>query len=461
NMASTQKDYKVTLKNETLFANVLYGLSKVGRNTTSGLLYCISKIKLTPTSSSKTMEYRHALTDVRKRLRLLDSIALLLAFTPGDVAATGMLQEGNQVTIYWAKTDGAPLTIEGRQYVEALEQSFRTSKSLTEPLEVVIPMCKKNILHRINKLLKLLDMTKSNNLFDLTSASERRAEELRSFLAQKKLISPDMSLVATLDSFAREAATLTADSSTFSIQRIVTLASHMTSLSGGKSLEDVPGVSQYRYHRLQKIGDYHVACGRILKAILKRSPAMRDSLRLERLIPPATKCITIHTETIRALNGFAADHAVEPIATFEDLQQVHRDADPGVAGTREIQSTQHCELTVGLTLWQKKQDKQSAGALEIGCSKARCYYCDYFIWKFNEWARRQPQVNQIITSAYSEKRTNGWVMPKCPPEVETQVLNHVDGLVYDVCSNVAMYDSSPGGKGYPEVIDPRAIFQWE
>ena len=447
-MASTQEEYKVTLKNDSLFANVLYGLSNV---------------RLAATDGSNSMEYRNSPIGVRKHVTLLDGIALLLVFkASGDVAATGMLQEGNQVTICWAKNDRTQLTNEERQYVQELERSFRTSQSATNPFELVIQMCRKKILSRIKKLVKTLDV-KSANVFDLSSSSDPRTEDLRNYLVHKNAIMGDEPLVKFLDRFADAAANLTANSSTKDFRRVVICAGHLT--GPAKNLEDVPGVTPYRYHRLRKVGDYYSACVQIVKTLAKRSPAVRENLQLKQLTPPAMKTITVHGETVRALNAFAAQYDVKPIPNFDDLQRFQMYANRGTQGTREIKSTQHCELTVGLTLWQKRQDKRIAGAVEVGCSKASCYYCDFFARRFNEWALRQSQVNQIVTSGYHGKFVNGWLMPECPREVEAQVLDHVGNLVYDVFNSVTgpkmksdsrslsstMYDQSPGEEFFEDV----------
>ncbi|KAI4170238.1 MAG: hypothetical protein LQ343_005121 [Gyalolechia ehrenbergii] len=445
-MASTQKEYKVTLKNATFFANLLYGLSNVRHASSVG---------------SKSEEYLNASDSVRKQVTLLDGISLLLVFrASGDVAATGMLQEGNQVTIYWAKNVRTPLTNEERQYVEALERCFRTSESAFHPIELVIPMCRRKILSRIKKLVKVLDM-ESTNVFGLLSSSDRHTEDFRKYLVRKRIIR-DAPLFEALDRLAKAAADLTDNSSTRDVRRVVVFASYLT--GPGMNLGGVPGVNPYLFHRLRKVGDYHSACVQIVNTLAKLSPAIRQNFSLQQLTPPAMKSITVYGDTIRALNTFSVHYDVTPIASFQDLQQAYKYASPAVPQSNEIKSTQHCELTVALTLWQKKQNKGVAGPLKVGCSKASCYYCGFFARRFNEWAGRQSQVNQIVTSGYHGKYVNTWLMPTCPPEVEAQILDHVGNLVYDVFNSVTgpkrksdsrslsstMYGQSPGDESLDE-----------
>ncbi|KAL9026283.1 MAG: hypothetical protein Q9196_005031 [Gyalolechia fulgens] len=321
-MATGEKEpYKVTFKNATFFANALYGLSNVSHASSDG---------------SESQQYRDSPHPVRKHVALLDAISLLLVFrASGDVAATGMLQESDQVTIYWAKNDRNPLTNNERQYVVTLERSFRTSASATKPIKIVIPMCRRKILSRIKKLLKVLDM-ESTNVFGLLSSSDRNAEDLRKYLVRKRRMN-DEPLIETLNRFVKAAADLTANSSIRDIRRVIKFACHLT--RPRKNLGRVPGVSPYCFYRLRKVGDYYSACLRIVNNLAKLSPAMRKNFSLELLTPPAMESITVHGETIRALNTFSAHYDVAPIADFEDLQQVYMYALPGVDQDKEIKST--------------------------------------------------------------------------------------------------------------------------
>ncbi|KAL9031050.1 MAG: hypothetical protein Q9196_000883 [Gyalolechia fulgens] len=412
-MGSNEKEFKVTLKNDTFFANALYGLSNVSHASTDG---------------SETQDYRESPHAIQKHVALLDSISLLLVFRPsGDVTATGMLQEGNQVTIYWAKNDRNPLTADEDNYVQQLEKAFRESESTAEPIRIVIRMCKRKILSRIKKLVKVLH-SQSTNFFGLSS-SDGYAEDFRKYLVRTGVIA-DKPLIKVLDLLVEAAARLTVYSSDKDIQQVVVCASYLVRIPD-MNLGGIPGINPYHFYKLRKVGDYYSACLLIVKT-LANNPIIKKNFLLEQVKPPPIKSITVYGETVRALNTFLLYYNVTPISSFEDLKKVYRNTIPGIQGNKEIKSTQHCELTVALALWEKRQKQGIAGALEVGCSKASCYYCSVFVRRFNEWAKRQPQVNQIVTSGYHAKYVNGWLMPTYPSEVVDQVLDHVGNLVYDV-----------------------------
>ncbi len=49
----------------------------------------------------ETFTFKHS-SDVRRRVVLLDCIALLLAYEKGDAVATGLRYESNQYTVVWS-----------------------------------------------------------------------------------------------------------------------------------------------------------------------------------------------------------------------------------------------------------------------------------------------------------------------------------------------------------------------
>lgn len=102
---------------------------------------------------------RKSLPDQEKHLRLLDAIALLLVTeAKSDVAAVMFEQTAHEVIFYYSKN--RPSTSLERQYLEQVRQIALTVPDINECamqlLDRVIPMCRKKIVSRLQRLSRCI-----------------------------------------------------------------------------------------------------------------------------------------------------------------------------------------------------------------------------------------------------------------------------------------------------------------
>ncbi|KAI4137734.1 MAG: hypothetical protein L6R39_007131 [Caloplaca ligustica] len=417
----SQKTYSTTLIDEEVLANVIYGLSNVQHQANAG---------------SGLKPYAFAAKHVRDCVDMLNGIALLLVYEEsGDVVATGLNQDGAKYTLYWAKNDTVQPTVAQRDYLTRLETCFKSSDNAVDALTLVVTMCKKKIISRVKKMTRTIRENAQGpaNVFGVDKFC-RKTEELRRHLVMNNVMM-DHELHVALDNFFTYAEKLTNASTTHEICRVLFVAYWLT--GPRPNLEWLKGVYAPVLHRVRKVGDYHRACVRVMVVLHRMGTNMRSNFSIVQIPPPPAKNVSVLAETIKALNIWADHFPAEPIETFDDLKEVYPGAREGSPGLRSVKISQHCELTLGLYLWKIRDSaRQSAGAIEIGCSKSSCLYCGLFIEKFNEWALKQPQVRKMVTCSRHCKYIDGWAMPRCPPEVSVGVLEEIGNKIDDVFINV-------------------------
>lgn len=375
---------------------------------------------------------------------MLDGIALLLVFKPGgDCIATGMHQEGSTYTIYWAKNNNVPATVPQLTYLSQLKQAFKTSNDPMDALNAAIPMCERKMLSRVKRLDTAIQELAlgSKNVFGI-KVSDLENEALRIHLMEAYGMKNEP-LEDGLDRFARAVKQLNKNSSAKDFQEVICFAYFLTG-----PRHKLTKIARHIVHRIRKVGDYYGVCVRITAMLKRQHPSTRSNFTIQQLFPPPFQILKVPGNTVEALNVFA-DHyktIIKRIEDFDELKAVFETAQPGSqGGTIDSRITQHCELTVGLYIWKLKADRQAPGNIEVGCSKACCFYCEKFMEKFNEWAKRQQQVRRIMTSARHGKYVAGWAMPNCDEEVSKSVLEYIGGILNEVIDEVTGPRRNSGG----------------
>lgn len=76
--------------------------------------------------------------------------------------------------------------------------------------------------------------------------------------------------------------------------------------------------------------------------------------------------------------------------------------------------------------------ERKGGLIEIGCSKASCFWCHIYLKQLNEHLLNSDPNIKIITFANHGKRTKGWLMPEGQEAVGESVLQEIGYLIEDV-----------------------------
>ncbi|KAL8926544.1 MAG: hypothetical protein Q9208_002871 [Pyrenodesmia sp. 3 TL-2023] len=410
--------YSTALQNPTLLAQIIYGLSNLHTRSPYP-----PPLHIRPSPICKTLTWHSGL-------------ALLFVYAPGEAAATGMVQAGFKYTLYWAKNNGdAVPTAREREYHGALERAFKTSDYGRDAVMVAVSMCKRKVLSRVRKLSEVLRFWAGpgggkKNAFGI-DGEDQKGEEVRRWLKTKHA-AVDGPLGVMLDGFAEGVGELDERSDDDDeVWRVLYLA-HCV-MAARPEIETVGGARREVLHRVAKVAEYVRVCFETVRVLFKTDPKVRESFRLEQLRGPEVREVAVHRETVRAINTWAEWQPVTKIGRFEDIQgtTLYGRADKGGDWERNpvkvIRATQHCEITVGLHLWNLSQAGKCT-AVEVGCSKVSCFYCQRFLEEFNMWAKRQPKRKAITTLVFQGKYgkvVDEWAMPKCSEEVEKGVLEIV------------------------------------
>ena len=104
-----------------------------------------------------------------------------------------------------------------------------------------------------------------------------------------------------------------------------------------------------------------------------------------------------------------------------------------------VKFSQHCELTVGLHILNERISSsrwESDVNIEVGCSKATCFWCYTFINAMNHHSART-HLYKIIPRATHGKAVNGWLLPQTPEEVRTDFLESLGTEMQNVFDELA------------------------
>ena len=198
--------------------------------------------------------YWHMTKKDVERVAILDGLALLLVFaSQGDVAAVSYWHSGDEFNILWAKNQPVDNSSQ-LQYIEELLQKAKDGIETKELLNMVIPMCKEKIFHRVQKLAKSFGVSLANQRkedFNLWGFNKTK-EPFRKLEAALKRAGwlEDLSTIERLDDFTRSIGLITKTSATREFSIILRFA-WTVSVDG---LEEVLKGSQARY--LNKLSDY-------------------------------------------------------------------------------------------------------------------------------------------------------------------------------------------------------------
>ncbi|KAL8725642.1 MAG: hypothetical protein Q9166_007219 [cf. Caloplaca sp. 2 TL-2023] len=430
--ASRVRDY---LSDPTRFANTLFAISQT--EFTSSI------------SRSDSDAYRDADPDtVKKHIDLLDSLALILVYEAGsDVVATGLKIEDGNYTVCWAKNSQGNPSFREISYLSNLEKAFKRMALPTETLNIIIPMCKKKIISRMKKLTKALENPatprtafafSTTNPFKITTHMNPQAEKVRQYLIQMGRIGKDIELDTVLNKFASDVKSLTPNSSVADVAQVIDIAYRLSLNLESTTLETIPGCDKYEFKKIRKIGSYLSTCVTVYSTLYSH-PQFRPGFRIEQIQVPSTPRVEISTNTVEALNVWANYFNLPRIEDFEEMKTCYPKAQSGKYGSQTQQMHQHCELTVGLSLWKRKQDHHIPGPVEIGCSKASCYYCALYLQFLNERSERMTNYNPIILRGVHEKCIHGWSMPADSEfdDVRDRFFNKIGDVMHSIMYNVS------------------------
>ncbi|KAL9035852.1 MAG: hypothetical protein Q9180_004628 [Flavoplaca navasiana] len=418
----TLQPYHITLANQTLFENVTYA---------------INQVHFTGVPTSNTHAYDIAHPSVQKHVSLLDHIALLLVFkAKGDVVATGLLRERASFTLVWAKNSSYLTSSPEQNYLASLLRAFVELQQPAQILKVVVGMCKVKILTRVKKLVNAAPRVgdQSRNFFSVLEW-DTKTEAMGDYLVQIGAMR-DQTLADGLDNFLAAARQLRTDSGVESFVNVLVFSYWLSLNYTGPKLDAVPGVNPILFRRVKKLGAWLQACIVIRGEVEKLSPAVRQGIKLRQLTPPSPAAHRPYRDTIRALNTWTVRYNLERFENFQVVRDFYPKASPGTPGPDpevEIAAAQHCELTVGLDLWRALVYRKQRQTIEIGCSKASCYYCKLWIEEFNKWVTGQHLPNKMVLRGQHDKFVLGWAMPSnSPAKVRDGVLEGIGKVMQEI-----------------------------
>jgi hypothetical protein len=193
----------------------------------------------------------------------LDGLALLFVFrAKGDVVATSYWQTANKLILLWAKNEPVD-DLKQFQYIEELLSNVKQGTDAADLLNIVIPMCREKIFHRVKKLAKSFDESQTgpkrekSNLWQFDETKEPH-QRLEAGLREAGWLEEHESVIEKLDDFTRFVDTVTKASEVEAFWQIIYFSCCVTS---AVNLGDILARSQFRY--LSKLGDY----ARILKRL--------------------------------------------------------------------------------------------------------------------------------------------------------------------------------------------------
>ncbi|KAL8669966.1 MAG: hypothetical protein Q9168_005469 [Polycauliona sp. 1 TL-2023] len=436
-----RQPFHVTLANQSTFENALYAIEKVHDSELPG--------ETSDTSLYEDMcwgMYARRGKPIRRRVKVMDHLARLLVYDKGDVVATALLWEPNGLTVLWAKNQKYIPSDQETEYLSGLETGYRELQRQRRIFELVIGMCKKKILARIQKLVKAsaLAMGQSKNFFCIAEGHPQ-TEAVRQFLDKYEFVK-DHSLADGLDDFFNAARELGPDSSPDCFVKVLFFAGCLSRSPAASKLDTVPGVTDLLFHRVQKLAAWTEACIALYYEVERLPPQYRQTIKLRQLNPPDSKTYRPHGDTVEALNAWIKQHnqqpdlqsslQLQPFENFTEVQHTYPAANAGTPGpgTLEIPASQHCELTVGLYLWKRLSKCRTKQHAELGCSKPSCSHCNLYIEKLNEWAGRERIPNRILLRTLQVKCVPGWVMPNGPTAVRDLVLDDIGSVIDDICT---------------------------
>ena len=390
-------------------------------------LHCLAHTQFHYQEGAPTILYRSVSDDLRENVAMLDGIALLITIGTEKVVATGLLRSTGSTQIVWATNSSRPVTLNAAVYIHQLIEKMKYQEEIGNILSYVTPWCKAKILARVNKLAKIFDITEKRlqdgetNLFGLregTTEPQARREGL---------LKPDVNFLESADLFLRRVARLCKDSSTEEIVSVL--------VSAWKMATKIPNLknnlSTQQWRRLQKLSDYTEACVRC-RHHAKLLGGERAVIVQKQIFPPQEGKVRVNGSTITAVNTFVEEFSQhKPLTDFTtQIQKYYPDAREGSSINEEVEFSQHCEITVAQYLLEHGSGLRS-GPIEVGCSKASCFWCNLYFECLND---RLPARCGVLTSVTHGKLCDGWMLPAEPRGLEYKgeiITNEVNKDVMD------------------------------
>jgi hypothetical protein len=200
--------------------------------------------------------WTHAGQSEREHVAGLDGLALLLVFrSQKDVAAVSYWRSANELKLLWAKN--APIDDPNtHNYIKKLLDNVQMNASTADLLDIVISMYKEKIVHRVRKLAKSFDVSRTNqregqsNLWQFDK-TKKPCQKLEAMLEKAGRLKGNESVVSLLDRFTRFMGRIANDSKAADLWTILYFSSCVSSVAG---LDTILKENQARY--LSKLGDY-------------------------------------------------------------------------------------------------------------------------------------------------------------------------------------------------------------
>ena len=378
-------------------------------------IHCLSLTQFHYEEGAPTILYRSVTDDVRKHVGMLDGIALLITIGTEKVVATGLLRDAGITQIVWATNSGRPAKLDAAVYIHQLIEKMKDQESIGDILAYVVPWCRLKILARAKKLAKIFDLTQKRlqegqtNLLGLKEGtSADLATETQA--CQEGLLEPDVTFSMAGDFFLRRVARLSKDSSTEDI--VSTLVTAWQMVTRVPNLKKHLSAQQWR--RLQKLSDYTQACIRCSHQT-KLLGGKKALIQQKQVFPPPERSMSVNGSTITAVNTFVEEFSQhQPLTDFTtQIRKYYPEAREGSHINEEVEFSQHCEITVAQYLLEHGPGSRN-GPIEVGCSKASCFWCNLYFESLNS---RLPVRCGVLTSATHGKLCDGWMLPTEPRSV--------------------------------------------
>jgi len=113
-------------------------------------IHALSQIEFHHRSNRDLPAWSRATDSDRKHVASLDGLALLLVFIPKGDAAISYWRSANELKLLWATNQ--PVDPNQLRYIEELLKNAKNGAPASELLDIVIPICREKIFHRVKKL---------------------------------------------------------------------------------------------------------------------------------------------------------------------------------------------------------------------------------------------------------------------------------------------------------------------
>ncbi|KAL6712954.1 hypothetical protein ACLMJK_009509 [Lecanora helva] len=419
-------------------------------STLQNYLSALSDIEFNHGQPRTQDSYVSASEHAKKHTRLLDSISLLFSFDD-DVFAVAFTRQLSRITIHWAKYSNERVSSTDQAYLDLLFKAFTAKKYQDDSdfiLQVCVLKCKTKVMNRIKKAARLFPPVNDTSILSIRDTPY--TQRLHQRLVRLRVLDSKVSLGEAVTKFLTNLSAISRETSLDELCLIVKLADHLTpEPQGVESETDLFNGLQLR--AVTKIA----AFVRVVKQLLTLCSRWGiTELVEERVFPPKQRRVMVHAQTVQALNSAQAPIPdANQLSHFSQISDHFPKANAGVGKSPHEQAavlcSQHCELTLAHHLI----NLGGKGELEIGCSKASCFWCHAYLVDLND--KLKDSNSKVVLYATHGKRTKGWLLPTEPEfrTVADNVLRYIGQTVADVFARI---QAEPR-----KTSDPRSIEDME